>query len=180
MRVVVRYEGGKAEAFDTEAFQGPGRGARQLMSDVTVTLGGGESAGVWLEADRYDAPDGQGASEVSAPDAQRRRGWRALLVSPEELPHVRSISLDGEPLWSRVGPDLADDSRMRFLADLLGGDGTSLSERVICAHDTLALAMPGLDEDEGGLDELAAMVGLTLASYETLANAFVAARERGM
>lgn len=164
MRVTVRYDGGPVEELDTdrltraEPFAG-----KSVVADLAVSAG---PDGIRLAMDYYDASGVEAGGE-----AARRHGWTALLASAEEMARIESVDLDGAPWLLRVGGELADVGRLRRACDLWCDEDGSLAARAVWAHDAISLARPGLLGERDGERRLCAELGLSVASYEALAEA---------
>ena len=91
---------GREDVFDLERLC-EGRG-QPLATEYRLRFDRMESDGLWVEANSY----GPGVGGV----AERRRGWRLMLASPEEVRSIESVSRDGRLRYWRLGGSLVDST----------------------------------------------------------------------
>ena len=95
---------------------------------------------MWIEADRYEMG---AAGDGAAPVAVRRRWWRLLAATAEELSSAEAVIRDGGTAWWRLGDGFVDD-RLLEAADrkwLEHGGGSAIG-RVLKVAALLERANP--------------------------------------
>lgn len=164
MVVEVSYADGREDVFDLERLC-EGRG-QPLATEYRLRFDRMESGGLWVEANSY----GPGEGGV----ADRRRGWRLMLASPEEVRSIESVSRDGRLRYWRLGGSLVDDRRLSAAEQRLyeGDPGACLLRRALWLDGAVSRARPDL-----GAEEACALYGFTLAAREEAAEAVSAAGE---
>ena len=164
MVVEVSYADGREDVFDLERLC-EGRG-QPLATEYRLRFDRMESDGLWVEANSY----GPGEGGV----AERRRGWRLMLASPEEVRSIESMSRDGRLRYWRLGGSLVDDRRLSAAEQRLyeGDPGACLLRRALWLDGAVSRARPDL-----GAEEACALCGFTLAAREEAAEAVSAAGE---
>lgn len=164
MVVEVSYADGREDVFDLERLC-EGRG-QPLATEYRLRFDRMESDGLWVEANSY----GPGEGGV----AERRRGWRLMLASPEEVRSIEPVSRDGRLRYWRLGGSLVDDRRLSAAEQRLyeGDPGACLLRRALWLDGAVSRARPDL-----GAEEACALYGFTLAAREEAAEAVSAAGE---
>lgn len=164
MVVEVSYADGREDVFDLERLC-EGRG-QPLATEYRLRFDRMESDGLWVEANSY----GPGEGGV----AERRRGWRLMLASPEEVRSIESVSRDGRLRYWRLGGSLVDDRRLSAAEQRLyeGDPGACLLRRALWLDGAVSRARPDL-----GAEEACALYGFTLVAREEAAEAVSAAGE---
>ena len=164
MVVEVSYADGREDVFDLERLC-EGRG-QPLATEYRLRFDRMESDGPWVEANSY----GPGEEGV----AERRRGWRLMLASPEEVRSIESVSRDGRLRYWRLGGSLVDNRRLSAAEQRLyeGDPGACLLRRALWLDGAVSRARPDL-----GAEEACALYGFTLAAREEAAEAVSAAGE---
>lgn len=83
--------------------QPPGHAEACIATETRLSL---EPDGLWIETDRYE----MGATgDGTAPVPVRRRWWRLLAASAEELSTAEAVIRDGKTAWWRLGDGFVDD-----------------------------------------------------------------------
>lgn len=105
--------------------QPPGPSDACIAIETRLSL---EPDGLWIETDRYAMESEPTAG--TAPIAVRRRWWRLLAASAEELRDAVAIAQDGQTVWWRLGNGFVDN-RLLEAADRKwlehgGGSGVGL------------------------------------------------------
>lgn len=131
--------------------QPPGHADACIATETRLSL---EPDGLWIEADRYEMG---AAGDGTAPVAVRRRWWRLLAASAEELSSAEAVTRDGRTAWWRLGDGFVDD-RLLEAADrkwLEHGNGSAIG-RVLRVDALLERANPSAP-----LEERCAAMGVT-------------------
>ena len=111
MIVKITYDDKRLDVFDTATFTCPAPlGKQNMLTNFEVRFDEMGTEGLWLAAHSYRIDDST-ASNTEAdevPIARRKKGWRFLLSSSEELDHVELVVVDGEAIIKRVCGELVD------------------------------------------------------------------------
>lgn len=100
MIVEIIYRDRPHSMFET---QPPGPAETCIATEIRLSL---EPDGLWIEADRYEMGS---ARDRSAPVAVRRRWWRLLDASRDELSSAEAILRDGKTAWWRLSDGFVND-----------------------------------------------------------------------
>lgn len=123
--------------------QPPGRAEECVATETRLSL---EPDGLWIEADRYEMGT---AGDGAAPVAVRRRWWRLLAASAEELSSAEAVIRDGRTAWWRLGDGFVDD-RLLEAADRKWSEhgGGSAIGKVLKVNALLERANPSAPLEE--------------------------------
>ena len=108
MRVEIVYEDGSFNIFDTGSFaDGGALGANTVLVEYSLPLEGVEEEGVWLHVSRYDVSRDEQDEDPATPvpAGHRRKGFRFLLASPEEVGRMLRLAIDDQVALERYGDD---------------------------------------------------------------------------
>ena len=108
MRVEIAYVDGGFTYFDTGEFtDGGALGANTALAEYDLPLDAVETEGLWLHVNRYDVDRSELDEDPTTPAARghRRKGYRFLLATPEEVARMQSLSIDGRMALERYGDD---------------------------------------------------------------------------
>lgn len=109
MRVEIVYASGRFTYFDTGGSfsDGGALGAGNAVVEYDLPLDDVEREGVWLHINRYEVDRGELDEDPATEAARghRRKGYRFLLASPEEVGEMASLSVDGVVALERYGDD---------------------------------------------------------------------------
>ena len=171
MHIIVYYESGVIDRFDTQNFCAAEpfrRGGTSILAEFRLRLDPLATDGLMLEGYWYELPpsdEGRGLSP-----APRHPSFKLLLVSPEELSEIAKITCDGELLVWRQGGELINGVKFSGQEILCYSDSatTSINARSLAVFDYLKRA----HESEGKTDEeIAAMLGYTVPALEAIRKA---------
>lgn len=179
MEITVYYRSGKIDAFTpnmfcrSEPFNAKGA---NLMTEWLLRIDRLPQDGLVLELYWYDGDNDD--SQHDPGRAQRRPGRSFLLVSPEELPELMRIELDGTAIAWRQGREIVNGVKFAGQEFLFGG-----SERGACATSRMSSVFTTLramheDWDDGRVAE---SMGCTMQAvgYAKAAEALEAYDEGG-
>ena len=151
MVIVIRYDNGRIDAFDTVSFTAPQPfPAKNMLTNFELKLDALGTTGLWLAAHYYDVdPAYRGDAEGGEiPVARRKMGWRFLLAQADEVAHVRTVELDGSVVMRRIAGQLIDYARFEERAKAaLGEKPSAINKRVLALYDFIerknrALGLP--------------------------------------
>lgn len=134
MIVKITYDDKRLDVFDTATFTCPAPlGKQNMLTNFEVRFDEMGTEGLWLAAHSYRIDDST-ASNTEAdevPIARRKKGWRFLLSSSEELDHVELVVVDGEAIIKRVCGELVDLQSFDEKAyECIGTSSKGLHERI--------------------------------------------------
>ena len=134
MIVKITYDDKRLDVFDTATFTCPAPlGKQNMLTNFEVRFDEMGTEGLWLAAHSYRIDDST-ASNTEAdevPIARRKKGWRFLLSSSEELDHVELVVVDGEAIIKRVCGELVDLQSFDEKAyECIGASSKGLHERI--------------------------------------------------
>ena len=131
--------------------QPPGHAEACIATETRLSL---EPDGLWIEADRYEMG---AAGDGAAPVAVRRRWWRLLAASAEELSSAEAVIRNGRAAWWRLGDGFVDDRLLEAAGRkwLEHGGGSAIG-RVLKVDALLERADPSAP-----LEERCAAMGVT-------------------
>lgn len=140
MIVKITYDDQRLDIFDTAAFTASvpfGKDCLLANFEVRFDLLGDD--GLWVAAHSYQADKSVRQEEGSIPVARRKRGWRFLLATAEELEHVELVVVDGEAIIKRVLGELVDLQAFDEAAyECTGSSSKGLHERIADLHGYLS------------------------------------------
>lgn len=139
MIVKITYVDQRLDIFDTTAFTASAPFGKECMLanfEVRFDLLG--EAGLWVAAHSYQADKSVKQEDGAVPVARRKRGWRFLLATAEELSHVELVVVDGEAIIKRVLGELVDLQAFDEAAyECIGSSSKGLHERIAELHGYL-------------------------------------------
>lgn len=134
MIVKITYDDKRLDVFDTNTFTCPSPlGKQNMLTNFEVRFDDMDSDGLWLAAHSYRIEDSlaREADDDEVPIARRKKGWRFLLSSSEELDHVELVVVDGEAIIKRVCGELIDLQSFDEKAyECIGASSKGLHERI--------------------------------------------------
>lgn len=134
MIVKITYDDQRMDVFDTNAYTCPTPlGKQNMLTNFEVRFDDMGSDGLWLAAHSYrvDEALSREAEGDDVPTARRKKGWRFLLSSAEELEHVELVVVDGEAIMKRVCGELIDLQSFDEKAyECIGASSKGLHERI--------------------------------------------------
>lgn len=174
MRVVVYYQSGLVDVFDSTNFTNvePYRGeSRSIMTEFSLRLDLLDKEGLVVDLFTYDsdteADDGPKArvENVMVPYALRRPGHRIRLVSPAEIEDIAKITLDGEMMMWRQGTELVNAVKFanQELLCFSNAVTVSINQRALSIFHYLTKANPDMDEET-----VAEMMGYTMPALQSI------------
>lgn len=141
MIVKITYDDQRMDVFDTNTYTCPAPlGKQNMLTNFEVRFDDMGSDGLWLAAHSYRIDDAQAreAEEAEVPIARRKKGWRFLLSSAEELEHVELVVVDGEAIMKRVCGELIDLQSFDEKAyECIGASSKGLHERICDLYEYL-------------------------------------------
>lgn len=141
MIVKITYDDKRLDVFDTGTFTCPAPlGKQNMLTNFEVRFDEMETEGLWLAAHSYRVDDAisSQAEGDEVPIARRKKGWRFLLSSSEELEHVELVVVDGEAIVKRVCGELIDLQSFDEKAyECIGASSQGLHERICCLYEYL-------------------------------------------
>ena len=139
MVIVIRYDSGRIDAFDTVSFTAAQPfPSSNMLTNFELKLDALGTTGLWLTAHYYDVDPSYRADAGSGeiPVARRKMGWRFLLAQADEVEHVRTIEMDGSVVMRRIAGRLVDYARFEEMAKVaLGDEPTAINERILTLYD---------------------------------------------
>ena len=174
MHITVYYQSGVLDSFDTQPFCAPEpfrRHGGNVLTEFRLRLDLLSSDGLVLEVFWYELPAGDAAAgrDGLAP-APRHPSHKLLILGPDEVGGIAKIVCDGELLVWRQGDDLINGVKFSGQEVLCFSDHTttSINERALALFNYLRRAIP---EDEKTDDEVAGMMGYSVAALEAVLRA---------
>ena len=180
MKVVVYYQSGKIDVFDSTNFtlaEPFSRIGKNLMTEFTLRLdllNEGYEEGLfvdvfWYDLARTNTPISDDDTGAEIPLCNRQVGCRICLVSKNELQNIAKISLDGEMLVWRQGT--GDNSELingikfsnQEILCFSNTTTTSINRRASSVFAYLQNAHP-----DKSSDEVAQMMGYSLKAIEAV------------
>lgn len=141
MIVKITYDDQRMDVFDTNTYTCPAPlGKQNMLTNFEVRFDDMGSEGLWLAAHSYRIDDAHAkeAEEAEVPIARRKKGWRFLLSSGEELEHVELVVVDGEAIMKRVCGELIDLQSFDEKAyECIGSSSKGLHERICDLYEYL-------------------------------------------
>lgn len=141
MIVKITYDDKRLDVFDTSTFTCPAPlGKQNMLTNFEVRFDDMDSDGLWLAAHSYRVDDSlaREAEGEDVPIARRKKGWRFLLSSSEELDHVELVVVDGEAIIKRVCGELIDLQSFDEKAyECIGTSSKGLHERICDLYEYL-------------------------------------------
>lgn len=141
MIVKITYDDKRLDVFDTNTFTCPTPlGKQNMLTNFEVRFDDMDSDGLWLAAHSYRIDDSIASEEGegAVPVARRKKGWRFLLSSSEELDHVELVVVDGEAIIKRVCGELIDLQSFDEKAyECIGASSKGLHERICDLYEYL-------------------------------------------
>ena len=164
MKIQIIYDSDRIDIFDTTNFtaQQPFATTNMLTNfELRVDELGGH--GLWLAAHYYDVSPAY--REETEPDdvpvARRRKGWRFLLASADEVGHIVGVFIDDAPVLRRAGGELVNYARIEQCAsNVLGAQPAALYPRIIALNGFFE-RLHGKPKQEIDPDSIAHEFGLT-------------------
>lgn len=173
MRVVVYYQSGLVDVFDTLNFTNnePYRDTScAIVTEFALRLDLIEREGLVMDTFVYDKDADDDAprakvEEVTVPFALRRPGHRVRLVARGELRRVAKVTLDGELMLWRQGDELINAVKFANQEVLCFSNATttSINQKAMSIFSYLQKANPELDADK-----VAGLMGFTQKAIEDI------------
>lgn len=139
MIIVIRYDNGRIDTFDTVSFTAPQPfPTKNMLTNFELKLDELGATGLWLTAHYYDVDPSYRADADSSviPVARRKMGWRFLLAQADEVDRIRIVEMDGSVVMRRIAGQLVDYARFEERAKVALGDKPSaISERILALYD---------------------------------------------
>lgn len=134
MIVRITYDDHRLDVFDTTTFTAPNPlGKQNMLTNFEVRFDEIDFDGLWLAAHGYriDSAYEKEEADDAVPVARRKKGWRFLLASAEELEHVELVVVDGEAIIKRVCGELIDLQSFDEKAyECIGSSSKGLHDRI--------------------------------------------------
>lgn len=139
MIIKITYSDQRLDVFDTTPFTAAlPLGRDNMLTNFEVRFDSLGDGGLWVAAHSYQAVGSETQDAEETPVARRRRGWRFLISSAEELEHVELVVVDGEAIIKRVLGELVDLQAFDEAAyECIGSSSKGLHERIAQLHDYL-------------------------------------------
>ena len=125
MQITITYKDGHTNHFETASLKPLGLDALLMECEFSAT--DAEECGLWISIHHYDAIKNASAAQGEIPDASRKRGWRFLLASSDEMANAVEVSIDGKPVVARLGNKLIETAVIDALARLFLHNTDALS-----------------------------------------------------
>ena len=125
MQITITYKDGHIGHFETASLKPLGSDA--LLMECEFSAADAEERGLWVSIHHYDAIKNASATQGETPDASRKRGWRFLLASADEMTDAVEVSIDGRPAATRLGGRLIETAVIDALSRLFLHNADALS-----------------------------------------------------
>ena len=139
MVIVIRYENGRIDAFDTVSFVAAQPfPTKNMLTNFELRLDELGTTGLWLTAHYYDVDSAyrDDTENGEIPVARRKMGWRFLLAQADEVEHIRTVEVDSSIVMRRIAGRLIDYARFEERAQVaLGEKPTAINERILALYD---------------------------------------------